>query len=294
MKEILKPINDEGLKAVGEIYLKNNKPYQDFKGVCPKCFGDGFITRMVLNGNKIPVHPDGGVCYKCMGQKYLLKSMRVYSEKELKAIEKRKERLEEKRKIERVEQEEERRVHNNQIWKKNLGFLEGDEIYLVALKDTFNIKDELKEKGARWMPKFRSWGFQNDECKDLYPLRKVELSETTYLNEYGIYQTNDEAIEKIINSILNPNADKSEYIGKVGDRMDFEVKFERAIYLGSNQFGSLYANKMVDDLGNVLMWKSSTAIDKEEGSMIKVKGTIKEHNEYNSEKQTILTRCKVL
>lgn len=47
----------------------------------------------------------------------------------------------------------------------------------------------------------------------------------------------------------------------------------------------------VDKNGNVLVWKTGYQ-DMEEGKFYTVTGTIKEHNEYSGEKQTVLTRCK--
>ena len=38
----------------------------------------------------------------------------------------------------------------------------------------------------------------------------------------------------------------------------------------------------------------SKRIEVEEGNSLKLKGTIKDHSEYNNQKQTVLTRCKVL
>ena len=70
------------------------------------------------------------------------------------------------------------------------------------------------------------------------------------------------------------------------------------------QWGFTTIYKFVDENNNVLIWKTGNTItgtDKR-GDTVYVKdmktvtitGTVKEHNEYNGEKQTVLTRCKVV
>ena len=52
--------------------------------------------------------------------------------------------------------------------------------------------------------------------------------------------------------------------------------------------------KFIDADGNVFSWFSSNSIDGlTEGVNVKLVGTIKKLDEYQGEKQTILTRCKV-
>jgi hypothetical protein len=65
--------------------------------------------------------------------------------------------------------------------------------------------------------------------------------------------------------------------------------------------------KFTDADGNVFVWKTTGSVGEdrtdnigrdyfykpENGESVKVSGTIKEHNEYRGEKQTVLTRCKV-
>lgn len=104
----------------------------------------------------------------------------------------------------------------------------------------------------------------------------------------------------------------SQYRGEAGEKIDetvtylFTAHFEVKSFAG---FGTetMYLHGFRDDNGNKLIWKTSnenfrykkiegTAVwDRvvEEGTRVHLKGTIKEHNEYKEEKQTILTRCKI-
>ena len=113
---------------------------------------------------------------------------------------------------------------------------------------------------------------------------------------------------------------KSEYIGKAGDKIDmvvtvaFESSYEIPSFRGYGMTEvSVYGLK--DEEGNLMVWKTSTGflmIEKKicnpndpteyryenefahKGDKIRIKATIKEHTEYKEQKQTILTRVKVL
>ena len=49
-----------------------------------------------------------------------------------------------------------------------------------------------------------------------------------------------------------------------------------------------------DNVGNIYKWNTTVYIKEDEGDQLKLKGTIKNHTEYDGEKQTELTRCKVI
>lgn len=53
-------------------------------------------------------------------------------------------------------------------------------------------------------------------------------------------------------------------------------------------------NEMLETMAtNAIIWKTSKGLGIEKGSKIHIKGTIKEHSEYDDEKQTVITRAKV-
>lgn len=100
---------------------------------------------------------------------------------------------------------------------------------------------------------------------------------------------------------------KSQYIGKIGERIEVEVTlekiatYERPSFRGyGNELVSVYIFKAGD---NKLVWQTSSSLgrwnDKDEwehpqkGDTIRLKATIKDHSEYKEEKQTVLTRCKL-
>lgn len=98
-------------------------------------------------------------------------------------------------------------------------------------------------------------------------------------------------------NLLKKNAPKTEsqHIGNVGDKYEgsatlasihtYETHFT---YYGKTN----YIYKFTDENDNTIIWKTSNKY-LEEGKIYQIKGRIKEHNEYNGDKQTVLTRCKV-
>lgn len=87
-------------------------------------------------------------------------------------------------------------------------------------------------------------------------------------------------------------ADKvSEYQGKEGDKLEFKVNTITCVYSSENQYGYTYMYKITDESGNVYMWSTSNGLDLDK--VASIKGTVKNHQEYNGVKQTWITRCKI-
>lgn len=56
---------------------------------------------------------------------------------------------------------------------------------------------------------------------------------------------------------------------------------------------TMHIHTFRDGYGNALIWKTTRGLGLEKGDAVHLKGTIKEHSEYDDEKQTVLTRCRV-
>jgi hypothetical protein len=113
------------------------------------------------------------------------------------------------------------------------------------------------------------------------------------------------ALEAAIARIEATEAKKaaSGYVGKVGERITLTVTAERMAAIGT-QFGTMYIASMRDATGNAIVAKGSyiptTAnwnretdrweIDKE--TAFTIKATIKAHDTFRDEKQTIVQRVK--
>ena len=85
---------------------------------------------------------------------------------------------------------------------------------------------------------------------------------------------------------------KSQYIGTIGDKIEI-----KATYLYTAWFEGFYGTTYIHNFkagDNAIIWKTSNGLmEVDENSEVTLKGTIKEHSEYNGQKQTVLTRCKI-
>lgn len=87
----------------------------------------------------------------------------------------------------------------------------------------------------------------------------------------------------------------SQYVGVVGQKVSVKVTVEALIDMPQNAWGT-YSTlvKMVDEQGNKLAWFASNCPDIEPGDTVTATGTVKSHQDYRGERQTTLTRCKLI
>ena len=90
----------------------------------------------------------------------------------------------------------------------------------------------------------------------------------------------------------------SQHIGSIGDKIEFDAVLEKSAWFEIPSFRGFGTDTMHiytfrDDQGDAIIWKTSKGLGIENGVMVHIKGTIKEHSEYQDEKQTVITRCKV-
>lgn len=118
------------------------------------------------------------------------------------------------------------------------------------------------------------------------------------LNEWGSLTPNQEAaVRRILaedearKAARHEEEAKSEWVGEVGKRLDFEltVKFVTS-YEGA--YGTTYVHGFRDAAGNTLVHKGSW-LGLEKGQVVKLKATVKDHSTYQGVKQTLLARPKV-
>lgn len=122
---------------------------KEIKVKCTNCNGTGYLPQYDYNCN--------GVCFKCMGKGYVMEKQ--YTEKELKV--------------------KEDKINKKQYvnLKELRGFKNTDILYIVE-GNTYDIKKQLKEDGAKWNMWFRAWVFENDSLKNKYTLRAVSFEST--------------------------------------------------------------------------------------------------------------------
>ena len=106
---------------------------------------------------------------------------------------------------------------------------------------------------------------------------------------YNLLVENKEKID-----LKEKNALESKYYGEVKEKIEIDVELTNCksfvSYYGYNNTNYIYTFKKDN---YTFVWITSKCLDIEVGEKIKLKGTIKEHNEFNDIKQTVLTRCKI-
>lgn len=161
-----------------------------------------------------------------------------------------------------------------------------------------NKKVEINETDYETADKVIEF-FKTYETRDIFEVDTkaivTGLKPVSYENGYIAYAY--ELYKKIIKKIEAAKeaaeaAAKSDYYGKIGDKIDITGKINRAGHY-ETQFGTVVIFKIIDADGNIFVWKTTTYIDIENDSFVNVRGTIKDHNEFRNEKQTVLTRCKI-
>lgn len=91
----------------------------------------------------------------------------------------------------------------------------------------------------------------------------------------------------------------SQHVGQAGEKVDFRATYVRSGSWEQKSFRGfgtdlVYCHTFKDEAGNVFTWKTQKGVNLEPGQLVQVKGTVKQHSEYKDEKQTELTRCKVI
>jgi len=165
--------------------------------------------------------------------------------------------------------------------KGKLGFVNGS-VFVVLHPDTFSIKDQLKEEGAKFHSNI-GWYFS----------AKPENYETVEITEEEALEIEGFSVEvKNVKHLIPARFSKSEFQGNIGDKITIEVTLKRS-HTFESQFGIKYIYILQDNNGNLYKWSTTKYLDFNYGDKFIISGTVKDHSEFRGEKQTELTRCKV-
>lgn len=249
-----------------------------------------------------------------------------YTEEHLKKLEEQRKKREERKNAKRKAQAEEL---NREFCERN-GFNAEGKAYAV-LGDAYANKDKLKSLGMRYKPEI-GWyspervdgipsmefsvdeAYNTDNCgvflwnspKKRFFYNGEEISHED-ADACDCWEFNVAYMVKEENAKRNAEESESGYVGSIGDKVSAEVTLVRAVdckyNLGWKSVSStLYIMKDKD--GNIFTWKTQGVLSfmPKGGEYYKyidaeypftITGKIKDHNEYNGVKQTVLTRCSV-
>lgn len=172
--------------------------------------------------------------------------------------------------------------------KEVLGFTNG---YITIFKHNGMDEDNewFRQSDARYA---RMWGWYfistMELPKDLPEgVEPVQLPWELVGNPDGKLKSESE-IRKGVDSLLYEKTN-SQYIGEVGQRVELDVIVEKNISLNGN-YGETHMH-LLRSGEDLLIW-TTMAKNWAVGSSHHIKGTVKKHQEYRGENQTVLTRCK--
>lgn len=261
---------------------------------CPRCGGTG----------RLPEYKriDNGVCYLCGGSGYHETNIKVYRED-----------YHEKLVAKRLAKIRAGASEYNKEYLRRFGLSENGEAWVV-LGNTYEIKDDLKEEGAKFSD---GMGWHFDHKPEKYDTLYLEASTVIGIDDDGrdvhflVYSEMTGRVDMRCGWWLADYVKKAqeeyveshkvgEYVGAVGERVSIDAiydgcsSFERKSFSGYGTT-TMWVERFVDEHQNLLVWITSSNVmcDKEKGDMVKVTGTVKEHKDYKGKRQTVLARCKV-
>lgn len=285
--------NEEMGYKIVNVFEENGKLYADCRRECERCCGMGQIPYFG--------HVDKGICFKCGGMKYFHKTFRAYTEEERAKMDEAYQKKQDKKK----EDLEAASETNKAAWLAKYG-MEGENLHIVTGANTYQIKDKLKDAGARFYQGL-GWFF-NDATKpaddfltDPYFFYDVTFEDmfdwncynkTAYFKEGALNEMENKI--KAIKAEANAKLSNSQHYGEIGDRIKKHPAILKEVKSISNEWGGslLYTFAIGDD---IFTWFTQSVIDEsiQPGDNIILSGTVKAHTEYNGILQTQLSRCIV-
>ena len=160
----------------------------------------------------------------------------------------------------------------------------------IANGNTFEVKDELKGKGARFNSSL-GWHFDHPEDNTT----RIHVSDVAIQRANGTWWLNYDLSKAILDKcrLIGVEPSKSQYVGEVGQQYTGSLTYKTHFGYDS-VYGTMFIYKFEDDNENIFVWSTSKYIDDiKEGDLVTITGRIKRHSEFRGEQQTALTRCKL-
>lgn len=141
------------------------------------------------------------------------------------------------------------------------------------------------------------WIYQIEDSNNqyLHNLKTVCILDYFDFSHLGILCSLFTAYRKAMQTLENKRKEtektqNSNYIGKIGDKVKANIIDCKCVYSIDTEYGYLFIYRMIDDCGNVIVWKTSKCFDEK---AFTISGTVKKCEEFRNIKQTELTRCKI-
>lgn len=142
------------------------------------------------------------------------------------------------------------------------------------------------------------------DCNSSYLFNLREICRTETLNGYmslswmitSLIPTYLREIENKKREALKAQENTGDYLFEVGQRVTETVMVKDHKTYSSYAYNGEECTKHIYTFilnGNTLVWFTEKRLSCNIGDSLKLTGTVKEHKEFNSVKQTIMTRCKI-
>ena len=272
----------------------NCKLVVDAKRKCNRCNGTGIAISHVENGVPVPYINDNGVCYGCEGRGYEYKTIRLYTEKEHQANLRAAERREEKRKAKLEEYQAKLAAQADEKkakWLEDEAFSEDGFTFCYIMPDSYARKNELKNAGFKYNANL-GWHRPTADGFEEGVIR-ISANDVADFSAWGsgTYRASAKQFVKDAAKHMLP-VSNSEWIGEEGEKVKDIVAEIISIYGYEGRWG--YTSNITFKSGdNIIKWSTSTNIVYNVGDKVKIAGTVKAKEEYNNEKYTRLTRCRL-
>lgn len=126
-----------------------------------------------------------------------------------------------------------------------------------------------------------------DVCATISAEEAKAAFEGVYEAAKGVRTTMDDYYDSLVAKA------GSGHVGTVGEKIEFGATVE-GVRSFEGGYGTTFVVRFRDAGGNLIVWFASNPPDCiEEGAKVSVVGTVKAHDTYADEKQTLVTRCKV-
>ena len=251
---------------------------------CEKCGGTGLYAWF-------------GTCFKCSGSGKIGKWVKIYTPEQYEKYVTAQEKAREKR-VEKAKAREQALLDNSEenkaIILEKWGFDPADPAVYLVTGNTYEIKDELKERGGRFNPAL-NWHFTREvEVPEGHELVKVAFDEVyDWMPMVKRIELKENAKEVAAAARISAMPEsKSEWVGSEKERLrSLEV-----VLTGARTCSSFYGDSTLytfDYGDNKLFW-FTTSIPKVEmivGHSYLLTGTVKKYDERDGVKQTQLSRC---
>jgi hypothetical protein len=138
----------------------------------------------------------------------------------------------------------------------------------------------------------------------LFNLRQIIDADYCAYRHFSILTSLIPTYKKAVAKKISQNT-VSNHVGQINEKFTLNLTYKNTASFDS-QYGTCFFHFFTDEMGNVFKWSTNKGLvysykdifdrvithQLDQGALVEIKGTIKEHTEYKGVKQTVITRCK--